>query len=179
MYVKYHDEEWGVPVYDEQKQFEFLVLESMQAGLSWYIVLKKRENFRMAFAGFDPAEVARFGEEKVAELLADQGIIRNKAKILAAINNAARFLEIQKEFGSFGNYLWGFVKNKPIKNQFDHLSQIPASTPLSDTISRDLKKRGFKFLGTTVVYAHLQATGLVNDHLTTCFRWNQLAQCYR
>ncbi|HSV75446.1 MAG TPA: DNA-3-methyladenine glycosylase I [Bacteroidales bacterium] len=179
MYVKYHDEEWGVPVYDEQKQFEFLVLESMQAGLSWYIVLKKRENFRNAFAGFDPAEVAKFGEEKVAELLADQGIIRNKAKILAAINNAARFLEIQNEFGSFSNYIWGFVKNKPVINQFGLLSQIPASTPLSDTISRDLKKRGFKFLGTTVVYAHLQATGLVNDHLTTCFRWNQLAKCYR
>jgi len=179
MYVKYHDEEWGVPVYDEQKQFEFLVLESMQAGLSWYIVLRKRENFRRAFAGFDPAKVARFGVEKVAELLADKGIIRNKAKILAAINNAARFLEIQNEFGSFSNYIWSFVNNKPVINQFENLSQIPASTPLSDTISRDLKKRGFKFLGTTVVYAHLQATGLLNDHLNSCFRWNQLALCYR
>jgi len=177
MYVKYHDQEWGVPVYDDQRQFEFLVLESMQAGLSWYIVLRKRENFRRAFAGFDPAKVARFGEQKVSELLADQGIIRNKAKILAAINNAARFLEIQDEFGSFSNYLWAFVNNKPVKNHFEHLSQIPASTSLSDSISRDLKKRGFKFLGTTVVYAHLQATGLVNDHLTTCFRWKQLADC--
>jgi len=175
LYVKYHDEEWGVPVFDDRKQFEFLVLESMQAGLSWYIVLKKRENFRKAFADFDPEKVAAFDPEKVEELIQDAGIIRNRAKILAAVNNAARFLEIQKEFGSFSDFLWGFVNRKPVVNQFENLSQIPASTPLSDAISRDLKKRGFKFLGTTVVYAHLQATGLVNDHLTGCFRWSELA----
>lgn len=174
LYVKYHDEEWGVPVFDDRKQFEFLFLESMQAGLSWYIVLKKRENFRKAFAGFDPEKVAAFDPEKVEELIQDAGIIRNRAKILAAVNNAARFLEIQKEFGSFSDFLWGFVNHKPVVNQFENLSQIPASTPLSDAISRDLKKRGFKFLGTTVVYAHLQATGLVNDHLTGCFRWSEL-----
>ncbi|HSV88220.1 MAG TPA: DNA-3-methyladenine glycosylase I [Bacteroidales bacterium] len=174
LYVKYHDEEWGVPVFDDRKQFEFLVLESMQAGLSWYIVLKKRENFRKAFASFDPERVAAFDHAKVEELIQDAGIIRNRAKILAAVNNAAKFLEIQKEFGSFSDFLWGFVNHKPVVNQFENLSQIPASTPLSDAISRDLKKRGFKFLGTTVVYAHLQATGLVNDHLTGCFRWKEL-----
>lgn len=176
LYVKYHDEEWGVPVFDDRKQFEFLVLESMQAGLSWYIVLKKRENFRKAFAGFDPEKVAAFDPEKVEELIQDAGIIRNRAKILAAVNNAARFLEIQKEFGRFSDFLWGFVNHKPVVNQFENISQIPASTPLSDAISRDLKKRGFKFLGTTVVYAHLQATGLVNDHLTGCFRWIELTR---
>ena len=170
LYVKYHDDEWGEPVFDDRKQFEFLVLESMQAGLSWYIVLKKRENFRHAFAGFDPEKVAAFDPAKVEELVQDTGIIRNRAKILAAINNAARFLEVQKEFGSFSNYLWGFVNHKPVVNHFENLAQIPASTPLSDTISRDLKKRGFKFLGTTVVYAHMQATGLVNDHLVNCFK---------
>lgn len=174
LYVRYHDEEWGVPVFDDRKQFEFLVLESMQAGLSWHIVLKKRENFRKAFAGFDPEKVAAFDNAKMEELIQDAGIIRNRAKILAAVNNAARFLEIQKEFGSFSAYLWSYVHHKPLINQFENLSQIPASTPLSDTISRDLKKRGFKFLGTTVIYAHLQATGLVNDHLTRCFRWNEL-----
>lgn len=174
LYIKYHDVEWGVPVYDDQKQFEFLVLESMQAGLSWYIVLKKRENFRKAFAGFDPEIVSGFGSEKVDQLVNDVGIIRNRAKIMAAINNAARFLEVQKQFGSFSNYLWGFVNHKPQMNCFENILQIPARTPLSDEISKDLKKRGFKFLGTTVIYAHMQAVGLVNDHLVSCFRWQNV-----
>jgi len=174
LYVQYHDNEWGVPVYDDRKQFEFLVLESMQAGLSWITVLRKRENFRAAFDDFDPEVVAQFDERRVLELLGNAGIIRNKAKILAAINNAARFLEIQKDFGSFCTYIWGFVQHKPVQNGFECLSQIPATTPLSDAISRDLKKRGFKFLGSTVIYAHLQATGLVNDHITSCFRYKQL-----
>jgi DNA-3-methyladenine glycosylase I len=174
LYVKYHDEEWGVPVHDDRKHFEFLVLESMQAGLSWYIVLRKRENFRKAFAGFDPVQVASFGEEKVEALVQDTGIIRNRAKILAAINNAARFLEVQQEFGSFDRYIWEFSGGAPVVNRWETLADIPASTTLSDTVSRDLKRRGFKFMGTTVVYAHLQATGVVNDHLTDCFRWSEI-----
>jgi len=174
LYVKYHDEEWGVPVHEDRKHFEFLVLESMQAGLSWYIVLKKRENFRKAFAGFDPVRVAAYGPEKVEELVQDAGIIRNRAKILAAINNAARFLEVKKEFGTFDNYFWSFVENSPVINKWENLSQLPASTFLSDLISKDLKKRGFKFLGTTVIYAHMQAIGLINDHLTGCFRWKEV-----
>lgn len=174
LYVKYHDEEWGVPVHDDRKHFEFLVLESMQAGLSWHIVLKKRENFREAFAGFDPEKVAAFDQEKVEELVQDAGIIRNRAKITAAINNAARFLEVKNEFGSFDNYLWSFVGHKPVVNKWENLSQLPSSTPLSDLISKDLKNRGFKFLGTTVIYAHMQAIGLVNDHLIGCFRWKEV-----
>jgi DNA-3-methyladenine glycosylase I len=174
LYVKYHDEEWGVPVHEDGKHFEFMVLESMQAGLSWYIVLRKRENFREAFAGFDPVKVAAFDQEKVEELVQDAGIIRNKAKILAAINNAARFLEVKNEFGTFDNYFWSFVGNKPVINKWENLSELPASTPLSDVISKDLKKRGFKFLGTTVIYAHMQAIGLVNDHLFDCFRWEEV-----
>ncbi|MBW6497239.1 MAG: DNA-3-methyladenine glycosylase I [Bacteroidales bacterium] len=174
LYVKYHDEEWGVPVHEDRKHFEFLVLESMQAGLSWYIVLKKRENFRRAFADFDPWKVAAFGLEKVEELVQDAGIIRNRAKILAAINNAARFLEVKKEFGTFDKYLWSFVGNKPVINKWESLSQLPTSTSLSDLISKDLKQRGFKFLGTTVFYAHMQAIGLVNDHLVNCFRWEEV-----
>jgi len=174
LYIHYHDTEWGVPVRDDKTQFEFLILESMQAGLSWYIVLKKRENFREAFDGFDPILVADYGLEKVEQLVIDAGIIRNRAKILAAINNAKRFLEVQKEFGSFSKYLWGFVDYKPVINMWESLAELPATSTLSDKISKDLKNRGFKFLGSTVVYAHLQATGLVNDHIISCHRWKEV-----
>ncbi len=170
LYIAYHDDEWGVPVTDDRKLFEFLILESAQAGLSWFIVLRKRENYRKAFAGFDPGKVARFGARDVRRLMADAGIIRNRAKILAAINNAARFLEIRKEFGSFSAYSWRFVGGKPIRNRRRTLKQLPATTPLSDRFAADLKARGFKFLGSTVIYAHMQATGMVNDHVTSCFR---------
>ncbi|MBT3254021.1 MAG: DNA-3-methyladenine glycosylase I [Candidatus Marinimicrobia bacterium] len=173
-YVKYHDEEWGVPVLDDQKMFEFLVLESFQAGLSWEIVLNKRDNFRKAFNNFDFKKVALFGEDKVQELLQDKGIVRNQLKIRAAINNAQRYLEIIEEFGSFCKYFWGFSNGKPLVNQFKILDEIPASTELSNTIAKDLKMRGFKFMGTTVVYAHMQAVGMVNDHLEECFRYSQV-----
>jgi len=175
-YVKYHDEEWGVPVYDDPKMFEFLVLESFQAGLSWEIVLNKRDNFRQTFEQFDFHKIARFSETKVQELLGNKGIIRNQLKIRATINNAQRYLEVREEFGSFCDYFWGFSGGKPIRNHFKTLSDIPASTSLSDAISKDLKQRGFKFLGTTVIYAHMQAVGMVNDHLEECFRYNQLLQ---
>ncbi len=173
-YVAYHDEEWGVPVRDDQKMFEFLILESFQAGLSWEIVLNKRENFRNAFANFDFNKVALFDEDKVQALLQDKGIVRNQLKIRAAINNAQRYLEIIDEFGSFCNYFWGFSNGNPITNEFRVLGDIPASTELSNTIAKDLKKRGFKFLGTTVVYAHMQAVGMVNDHLKECFRYSEV-----
>lgn len=166
----YHDEEWGVPCFDDRKQFEFLILESAQAGLSWMTVLKKRENYRRAFAGFDPEKVARFGPAKVKVLLKDPGIIRNRLKVAAAISNASAFLKIQKEFGSFSKYIWRFVGDKPVVNRWKTLKELPANTPLSDSLSADLKKRGFKFLGPTVMYSHLQALGLVNDHTTNCFR---------
>lgn len=175
-YVKYHDEEWGVPVFDDTKMFEFLVLESFQAGLSWEIVLNKRENFRADFAQFDFHEVATFGEDKIQELLQDKGIIRNQLKIRAAINNAQRYLEVIEEFGSFCTYFWNFADGKPIQNHFKTLADIPASSPLSDEISKDLKQRGFKFLGTTVIYAHMQAVGMVNDHLEECFKYEELLQ---
>jgi DNA-3-methyladenine glycosylase I len=171
LYVKYHDEEWGVPVHDDRKLFEFLVLESAQAGLSWITILRKRENYRKAFAGFDPVKVARFNEKKVQSLLKNAGIVRNELKIRAAINNAQRFLEIQKEFGSFSDYMWAFVDHKPIRNKRTKPGQIPATTPLSDRFAKDLKQRGFKFLGPTVIYAHMQAVGMVNDHLTSCHRY--------
>jgi DNA-3-methyladenine glycosylase I len=170
----YHDLEWGVPVHDDNKIFEFLVLEGMQAGLSWRTVLHKRENFRRAFHGFDPARVARFGERDIRRLLADAGIIRNRLKILGAINNARRFLEVQREFGSFDRYIWGFVKGRPIRNRLRTFQEMPARTPLSDLISRDLKARGFRFAGSTVVYSHMQATGMVNDHLVSCFRYKEV-----
>ncbi len=170
----YHDREWGVPLHDDKKAFEFLILEGMQAGLSWRTVLNKRENFRRAFRGFDPAKVAKFTSRDVRRLLADAGIIRNRLKILAAINNAKRFLEVQKEFGTFDRYIWGFVGGKPVRNRLRSFSHLPARTPLSDRISLDLKSRGFKFVGSTIVYSHLQATGLVNDHLITCFRYRQV-----
>ena len=166
--AEYHDREWGVPLHDDRTIFEFLILEGMQAGLSWMTILRKRENFRHAFAGFDPARVARFGARDVRRLLADAGIIRNKLKIEAAINNARRFLEVQKEFGSFDAYIWSFVGRKPILNRFKSIKELPARTPLSDKISADLKARGFKFVGSTIVYAHMQATGMVDDHLVGC-----------
>lgn len=170
LYIKYHDEEWGVPVHDDRTHFEFLVLESMQSGLSWLTILRKRENFRRAFAGFDPAKVAEYDEAKIAELLQNPGIIRNRRKIEAAINNAQRFLEIQREFGSFDKYIWGFTNGEIITNHYESISEIPATSPLSDEISKDLKKRGFKFLGSVTIYAHLQATGIINDHINKCFR---------
>lgn len=176
IYVKYHDEEWGVAVHDDIRHFEFLVLEAMQAGLSWLIVLRKRENFRKAFAGFDPSKVALFGPRQVEMLMQDAGIIRNRAKILAAINNASRFMEVQQEFGSFDNYIWSFTDRKTIVNNWNSMAEVPASTPLSDQISKDLKKRGFKFVGTTVIYAHLQAIGIVDDHLLNCFRRTELGK---
>ena len=176
--IKYHDEEWGVPLYDDKKLFEFIILESFQAGLSWQIVLNKRENFKKVFDNFIPEIVAKYDNLKVEELLKNAGIIRNRAKILACINNANRFIEIQKEFGSFSNYIWQFVDNKPIINKCTSLKELPATTPLSDKISLELKKRGFKFVGSTVIYAHLQATGVVNDHLINCFRYSEIIKEY-
>jgi len=174
LYVKYHDEEWGVPVYDDAKLFEFLILETFQAGLSWITVLKKRENFREAFDNFDYKKIANYSEVKYEELLQNAGIIRNKLKIKATISNAVVFMEVQKEFGSFSKYIWGFTNGKPIKNDAPTLNEVPATTELSDVISKDLKKRGFKFVGSTVIYAHMQATGMVNDHVTNCFRYNEV-----
>lgn len=172
--LEYHDREWGVPVHDDRTQFEFLVLESAQAGLSWRTILHRREGYRRAFAGFDPQAVACFDDQDIARLLADPGIIRNRLKVRATISNAQAFLKIQEEFGSFDRYIWAFVDNKPIVNAWTELSQIPATSPESDTLSRDLKKRGFKFMGSTIVYAHMQATGMVNDHTVNCFRYKEL-----
>jgi DNA-3-methyladenine glycosylase I len=172
--IEYHDREWGVPLHDENKHFEFLLLECFQAGLSWLTVLKKRENFRRAFAGFDPVKVAQFNEKTIVRLLGDTGIIRNRKKIEAAVNNAAAFLTVQKEYGSFDAYIWNYTGGKPVKNRFRRIEEIPASSPLSDQISRDLKKSGFSFVGTTTIYAHLQAIGIVNDHIISCFRYGQL-----
>ena len=172
--IRYHDEEWGVPLHDDKKLFEFFVLEGFQAGLSWQIVLNKREAFREAFDQFDPEKVAEYDDAKITALGENPAIIRNKAKIAACVNNAQRFLEVQKEFGSFDNYIWKFVDYKPVVNRYTMLSELPAKTPLSDAISADLKKRGFKFVGSTVIYAHLQATGMVNDHLVTCYRHKQV-----
>ena len=174
LYIEYHDAEWGVPVYDDDRLFEFLTLETFQAGLSWITVLKKRENFRKAFDNFDYRKIANYGEEKYEELLQNAGIIRNKLKIKATISNAQAFMKVQKEFGSFSKYIWGFVDGKPIKNTFEKREEVPATTELSDKISKDLKKRGFKFVGSTVIYAHMQATGMVNDHTTDCFRYNEV-----
>jgi len=174
LYVEYHDSEWGVPVYNDDKLFEFLILETFQAGLSWITILRKRENFRKAFDNFNYKEIANYTEEKFDELIQDVGIIRNKLKIKATISNAVSFMEIQKEFGSFSKYIWSFTDGKPIKNNWDDLNNVPATTELSDTISKDLKKRGFKFVGSTVIYAHMQATGMVNDHVKECFRYNEV-----
>ena len=168
LYRKYHDEEWGKPVDDDETIFEFLVLESFQAGLSWYTILKKRENFAEAFDQFNYKKISNYSESKVEELMNNAGIIRNRLKILATINNAERFQEVQKEFGSFSKYIWNFVGGKPIVNHPKTLSDVPATTEISDSLSKDLKKRGFKFLGSTVMYAYMQATGMVNDHLVDC-----------
>lgn len=170
LYVKYHDEEWGEPVYDDKVFFEFLVLESFQAGLSWITILRKRENFRAAFDNFDWEKIAKYGSEKITELIANEGIIRNKLKIEATINNAARFMEVQGEFGSFSNYIWSFTGGEIIKGEYENIKELPARTELSDRISKDLKKRGFKFVGSTIVYAKLQSMGIVNDHLKKCFK---------
>ncbi|WP_411893226.1 DNA-3-methyladenine glycosylase I [Winogradskyella sp. A2] len=174
LYERYHDEEWGVPVFDDAKLFEFLILETFQAGLSWITVLRKRENFRKAFDNFDYKKIAQYEQSKIDELLQDAGIIRNKLKVKATVTNAQAFIKIQSEFGSFSNYIWGFTNHKPIINQFEDYKKMPANTALSDTISKDLKKRGFKFVGTTVVYAHMQATGMINDHEVSCFRYNEV-----
>ena len=174
LYVAYHDEEWGVPVYDDHTLFEFLILEGAQAGLSWSTILKKREGYRAAFDGFDPAIVARYDERKKAELLADAGIVRNRLKVASAVSNAQAFLAVQEERGSFSNYIWGFVDGAPIQNEWRALAEIPAKTPLAETISKDLKKRGFRFVGPTIVYAHMQATGMVNDHVVGCFRYPEI-----
>jgi DNA-3-methyladenine glycosylase I len=169
LYRNYHDNEWGKPVYDDTTIFEFLILETFQAGLSWYTVLAKRENFRKAFDDFDWNKIAHYSEEKMAELAEDSGIIRNKLKIKATVTNAQAFLKVQEEFGTFSKYIWGFVDGKPIDNQPNNLSEVKATTEISDKLSKDLKKRGFKFVGSTVVYAHMQATGMVNDHVMNCF----------
>ncbi len=171
LYEQYHDEEWGVPVYDDRKQFEFLVLESAQAGLSWWTILQRRENYRKAFANFDYKKVARFDAAKVEELMQDAGIIRNRAKIEATIVNARQLMAIQKEFGSFSNYIWSFVGGQPKINQCKTLKEVVATSPESDALAKDMKKRGFKFLGSTTLYAHMQATGMVNDHVQDCHRY--------
>jgi DNA-3-methyladenine glycosylase I len=173
-YIEYHDKEWGVPVYDDRLLFEFLSLESAQAGLSWHTVLKKRENYRIAFDNFEPQKVAKFDEAKIAELLQNSGIIRNRLKIESAINNARRFLEVQRAFGSFAKYIWAFVGGKPKINDIRKLSDYPAMSPESDALSKDLKARGFKFMGSTICYAHMQATGMVNDHSLDCFRRKEI-----
>ncbi|NNC49964.1 MAG: DNA-3-methyladenine glycosylase I [Flaviramulus sp.] len=174
LYEAYHDEEWGVPVYDDETLFEFLILETFQAGLSWITILRKRNNFHDAFDQFDFKKIAKYNEAKKTELLQNAGIIRNKLKINATITNAQAFIKIQEEFGSFSKYIWGFVNGKPIKNKLKNYKDTPPNTLLSDIISKDLKKRGFKFVGSTVIYAHMQATGMVNDHEVACFRYHEV-----
>lgn len=172
--IHYHDTEWGVPLHDDQKLFEFLILEGAQAGLSWDTVLRKRENYRAAFDNFDAEKIARYDEAKYAELLQNEGIIRNRLKIASAVRNANSFLKILEEFESFDNYIWQFVNDKPIVNAWESIKQVPASTSISDTMSKDLKKRGFNFVGSTIMYAFMQATGMVNDHLVSCFRYDEV-----
>lgn len=179
LYVEYHDKEWGVPVHDDKKHFEFLLLESAQAGLNWLTILKKRENYRMAYDNFDVQKISEYDEAKYNSLLNNKGIIRNKMKIKASINNAKCFIKIQNEFGSFDEYIWRFSEYKPVVNCWHSESQVPATSGLSDQISSDLKKRGFKFLGSTIVYAHLQATGIINDHTTSCFRYDEIKNLYK
>ena len=174
LYIKYHDEEWGVPVHDDQKLFEMLILEGAQAGLSWITVLKKRENYRKAFDNFDVIKITKYSQKKIEKLLENPGIIRNRLKVNAAITNAKEFLKVQKEFGSFDKYIWQFVDHKPIINKFNSMKDLPANTEISDLMSKDLKKRGFKFVGSTICYAFMQATGMVNDHIKDCFRYRQL-----
>lgn len=175
-YIQYHDEEWGKPVHDDNTHFEFLILEGAQAGLSWSTVLRKRAGYRKNFAGFDPVKVSRFTPARIEKILLDPGIIRNRLKVVAAVNNAKKFLAIQKEFGTFNKYIWSFVGGKPIVNKRKKLGEVPATTPESDALSADLIKRGFKFVGSTVMYAHMQACGLVNDHLVDCWRYKDLAK---
>jgi DNA-3-methyladenine glycosylase I len=175
LYIDYHDREWGVPVYDDRELFEFLLLEGAQAGLSWITILRKRGNYRQAFDGFDPATVAAYDEQRIAALLSDAGIVRNRLKINAAVQNAQAFLHVQQEFGSFKEYIWGFVDHRPTQNRWKDLSEIPAATPLSETISKDLIQRGFNFVGPTIIYAFMQAVGMVNDHTTDCFRYAEVA----
>ena len=174
-YIEYHDKEWGVPVYDDQVQFEFLVLEGAQAGLSWSTILGKRDGYRKAFADFDPEKVARFTKNRIEKLLTNPGIVRNRLKVQSAVSNAKAFLDVQQEYGSFSDYIWQFVDGEPIQNRHRKDSDIPATSPESDALSKDLKKRGFKFVGSTIVYAHMQATGLVNDHVIGCFRYKECA----
>ena len=174
-YIEYHDKEWGVPVHDDKAQFEFLILEGAQAGLSWSTILNKREGYRQAFADFDVEKVARFTDKRVEKLLTNPAIVRNRLKVKSAVTNAKAFIDVQEEFGSFSKYIWGFVDGKPIQNKFRKDSDIPATSPESDDLSKDLKKRGFKFVGSTIVYAHMQATGLVNDHVVGCFRYKPCA----
>lgn len=173
-YIEYHDKDWGVPIQDDSKHFELLILEGAQAGLSWLTILKRRDHYRKVYNGFDPNIVAEYDEKKILELLEDPGIIRNKLKVRSSVNNAKLFLNIQNEFGSFNNFIWSFTKGKTIKNSWKNLSEVPAKTELSDIISKDLKKRGFKFTGSTIIYAYLQAAGIVNDHLTDCFRYDEV-----
>lgn len=175
-YVRYHDEEWGVPARDDRTQFEFLVLESAQAGLSWATILKRREGYRKAFAGFDPERVSRFRKARVERLLANPAIIRNRGKVEAAVNNAQRFLEVQREFGSFSDYIWSFVGGSPVVNRWRRNDEVPATSEQSAALARDLKARGFRFVGDTILYAHMQATGLVNDHLVSCFRHREVGR---
>ncbi len=172
-YIEYHDTEWGVPVRDDRTQFEFLILEGAQAGLSWSTILNKRDGYRKAFAEFDPQKVARFTKRRVEKLLEDPAIVRNRLKVQSAVTNAKAFLEVQEEFGSFSDYIWEFVDGRPIQNAFRKDSDVPATSPESDALSKDLKRRGFKFVGSTIVYAHMQATGMVNDHVTACFRYRE------
>jgi DNA-3-methyladenine glycosylase I len=175
-YIEYHDKEWGVPVYDDRVQFEFLLLEGAQAGLSWSTILNKREGYRRAFAGFEVEKVARFTKKRVEKLLENPAIVRNRLKVESAVTNACAFITVQEEFGSFSKYIWGFVDGMPIQNRFRKDSDIPATSPESDALSKDLKKRGFRFVGSTIIYAHMQATGLVNDHVTGCFRHQPCAR---
>lgn len=177
-YVAYHDKEWGVPVHDDRLMFEFLLLEGAQAGLNWYTVLQKRENYHRAFDRFNPRKISNYGENEIKVLLDDSGIIRNKLKILAAITNAKKFLEVQKEFGSFDAYIWGFVKGKPMVHRIKRLKDYPTTSPESDALSKDLRQRGFKFVGSTICYAHMQATGLINDHSVDCFRRKEIVDRY-
>ncbi|MBZ0072001.1 MAG: DNA-3-methyladenine glycosylase I [Gammaproteobacteria bacterium] len=176
LYIRYHDEEWGVPVHDDRRHFEFLVLEGAQAGLSWITILRKRENYRAAFAQFDPERVARFGKRDVERLLGNPGIVRNRLKIESAVKNARAFLAVQEAFNDFDNYVWRFVGGKPIRNRWTRLQDVPATTAESDALSKDLKKRGFSFVGSTIVYAHMQAVGMVNDHVIDCFRHRQVGR---
>lgn len=169
-YIEYHDKEWGVPIYDDRVQFEFLILEGAQAGLSWSTILNKRSGYRKAFADFDPVKVARFTEKRIEKLLLDPSIVRNRLKVQSAVSNAKVFLKVQKEYGSFCEYIWGFVGGKPLQTNLKKDGDVPATSPESDALSKDLKKRGFKFVGSTIIYAHMQATGMVNDHVTSCFR---------